>query len=863
MPEKTPVRRSLCKIGRTRSGTGVVTIAVFMVSILLVSPFASSDVCADEEDATPYIPTPKDYLYELKTDETGTNIISVRSVEHQGDPLTDRKTVLAGDAYSDGDIAKLNSDAINELWEFDPVTGMGPFNCFYGAFNYSGTGNAYDHGEKKISCLSGRIAFVLNPYDLTKTLSGTSITKGNYNVFLVIPTVYWKAEGTTLYMSSSPEYTHSEGTVTGMVAYGHIAYKKNVYTGSDKHVFDTSLNGVDLYPYIGIGVYPASLTNDYMRSYSSGARPASQKTIGSFREAADKLSPASGSDFQMVNYYQWTLYKMMAYTIMGTKNAKYVLGLSNDATGSTYWNYDNGLGDKVGPVSSLWEDHVKLLIENPWGCKSDFMIGDCMFTSGNLYTGNCLGGRSLGTSVQSFLCSLPTSSGHVASVHLESGLWDTPNTVTSASSKGHMDRTDAYLRSSTDTNRIVKVMTGQSNQSIGSLTVSNSFGNYGSATTTRLSYYISPTAMLPDKDPETFTVYIQSNDATYGRVNEGTSLIFNNVLEGSYIEITDNRIVIDGHTAIATPSHYTDDYTFFFSDWDIPAETVLADITITANFYRLQNPKITFEMNGHGTQVPYQTPPVGGTVRIPAEPMEPDYSFSGWCADSELTHLWDFSTRVYEDMTLYALWDVAHHHSVMVSMVFETSEGGTVSPSIINAPLGSMVSIDGNRMRIATGPDIQVVRAIPDEGYAVDSWSVPEGILVTDFTAKVTFKKIEAEEISVYSAPIKLVYSPGEYFDPNGLTVLVGYDDHSEHLLQYRGNESLFSFAPSLDEPLKVTDRFVTISYGDVTVQQEISVQGDSPAADWNVVILTAAAAVIISILALSFYWKHPDLFRF
>jgi len=82
-------------------------------------------------------------------------------------------------------------------------------------------------------------------------------------------------------------------------------------------------------------------------------------------------------------------------------------------------------------------------------------------------------------------------------------------------------------------------------------------------------------------------------------------------------------------------------------------------------------------------------------------------------------------------------------------------------------------------------------------------------------------------------------------------------------ILQYRGNESEFTFTPSLDEPLKMTDKFVTITYKDATVQQEISVQDASPGFDWTTVLLAGVViAVIIAILALLMVRKHPNSFE-
>ena len=272
---------------------------------------------------------------------------------------------------------------------------------------------------------------------------------------------------------------------------------------------------------------------------------------------------------------------------------------------------------------------------------------------------------------------------------------------------------------------------------------------------------------------------------------------------------------------------------------------------------------VSFDMRGHGEQVPDQYIQYADAVAEPPQPFQKNCIFRGWYSDKATTALWDFSTPVYNNMTLYALWDIQTHQPTGVILEFEAIGGGTVSPSKISVPLGSVITVDGDKLKILNGPEMEIVKAVPNDGYALQSWDLTEHVAVSDATVKVTFKKAELEGISVYTAPSKLVYSPGESFDPNGLILTLEYRDGSDQLLQYRGNESLFSFTPYLDEPLKMSDKYVTITYKDVSVQQEISVKDASPGLDWTVVLLVGVViAVIIAILALSFVKRHPDNFQ-
>jgi hypothetical protein len=232
---------------------------------------------------------------------------------------------------------------------------------------------------------------------------------------LVVPTVYWKSVGTTLYLSSSPSYTAGQTTVEGMVAYAHTA---------------TSGGVSKVYPYIGIGVYEASVdvgAEQETRLLSvSGATPKTDVTCDTFKGYADNLTPAAGSDYQQWNFYQWTLYKMMAYTVMGTKNSQAMLGdgpVSNSSVSKT------GLADAAGPYADSTSTYTKLLIENPWGSLYQF-VGDTCFFGRTLQAGNTLGGATISNHPQSEVSGdLPSSDGWISATYSSSAYWDLPRSV--------------------------------------------------------------------------------------------------------------------------------------------------------------------------------------------------------------------------------------------------------------------------------------------------------------------------------------------------------------------------------------------------------------------------------------------------
>ena len=167
----------------------------------------------------------------------------------------------------------------------------------------------------------------------------------------------------------------------------------------------------------------------------------------------------------------------------------------------------------------------------------------------------------------------------------------------------------------------------------------------------------------------------------------------------------------------------------------------------------------------------------------------------------------------------------------------------------MKAAMNANISVSGDTMRIGSGTTAKIVKAIPNDGYAVGTWSVTSGKVTSDMTISVTFKKVSLTEISVKNYPAKLSYKDGEKFDPTGLSILLTYDDMSFKVLSYSGNESKFSFSPSLETPLKTSDKTVTITYEGKSTTQDITVTGDSSSGSDNTILYIILAVVVIAVL--------------
>lgn len=96
---------------------------------------------------------------------------------------------------------------LNDFWSFNPDTGVGPFGAYYVAINLASGSNNDDTEVSRISTEKGEVAYRLNPYNLKQTLEGYTYSPSQYNIMLVIPTVYWytDTDAKEVYMSNTPD----------------------------------------------------------------------------------------------------------------------------------------------------------------------------------------------------------------------------------------------------------------------------------------------------------------------------------------------------------------------------------------------------------------------------------------------------------------------------------------------------------------------------------------------------------------------------------------------------------------------------------------------------------------------------------
>ena len=327
-------------------------------------------------------------------------------------------------------------------------TDVGPFNTYYVAINLASGDNSDDAGETRLSKEKGEVAYYLNANNLKQTMDGYTFDPTLYNVMLVIPPVYWYSEmdapttetpnPTTgkLYMASSPDAFVSMGiTADKLKDYAHT-YTDNGVVG---HA-----------PAIAIGVYEAYNDNGVLTS-QSGRTPTASVSVTNFVP----LATAGNTDndygsYQLWNYYQWTLYRIMGFTIMGNMDSQYMMGAGpvNNSASSVTGQTDSSL--QKSPNSN---DSVCLLIENSWGSLYE-AVGDVVINAGQYSVGNTLGGSTSASAVVNTLAETvtgPSKSGTYATFNPVSDVFGTASTTTSSASLEGQGINDYYATNTKST----------------------------------------------------------------------------------------------------------------------------------------------------------------------------------------------------------------------------------------------------------------------------------------------------------------------------------------------------------------------------------------------------------------------------
>ena len=150
-----------------------------------------------------------------------------------------------------------------------------------------------------------------------------------------------------------------------------------------------------------------------------------------------------------------------------------------------------------------------------------------------------------------------------------------------------------------------------------------------------------------------------------------------------------------------------------------------------------------------------------------------------------------------------------------VSSTAYSVSGTSLTPGSNNTQIGNGVTVTTSSTSLGTS----------SAGYSY--FCIKENVTGASYLSqvKITYTPKSISSIEVKTVPSKTIYEAGEYFDPTGLVITATYSDNSSADIAYSSNNSSsFTFNPSLLTALKTTDESVTITYGNKTCSQAITV---------------------------------------
>ncbi|MCR2822931.1 InlB B-repeat-containing protein [Lederbergia panacisoli] len=189
---------------------------------------------------------------------------------------------------------------------------------------------------------------------------------------------------------------------------------------------------------------------------------------------------------------------------------------------------------------------------------------------------------------------------------------------------------------------------------------------------------------------------------------------FDDVKEDEFVKHNQkvNKPIDPQRTGYQFDGWYSD--TEFTTPYDFDTK-VTSDFTIYAKWI-INQYNVNFVSDG-GSAVADASVNYGDNVVSPKSPSKVGYTFEGWYSDSSLTTLYDFSTQVISNVTLYAKWTINQY-----TVGFNSNGGSDVENADVN---------HGNKVASPKTP-------IKD-GYKFDGW-YSDGLLTTlyDFNEPVT-----------------------------------------------------------------------------------------------------------------------------
>lgn len=417
--------KMIYRVNRIRTAIPAITVVLLML-IVPVSAIAGPVLAEEGSGADTGSGTGTNldsYLNENLNEEN--TYYTYRLSVNEGNLKVEKK--IGSDWESMNGIKNNNGEINVGSWGFDSATGIGPFNSFYVEMDESGVPKAIlnpdNLKERKVLYENGKWKSLEGSIGGSTGNNDKEVDSGN-NIMWVLPKVYIGMDGTSLILSNKP--------FNGGVATAHIIDGK-------------------VYPFLALGVYEASEESGKLMSKPgvkpSVSEPPVSKNRYYFQSAAQKTYENGKS--MIWNYYQWQLYRMCSFAVMGGFDSQKIVGqgitrqgiTSDHPNGMHITGESNGMGPYYGSSNSTVVS--KLFLENSWGNVWEF-VGDAHLvweTSDRpvIYAGqnSDWGSGNYGSKVVSTKAFLPTSTGSLNIRVDEAISWGLPITSGGVSSKDY------------------------------------------------------------------------------------------------------------------------------------------------------------------------------------------------------------------------------------------------------------------------------------------------------------------------------------------------------------------------------------------------------------------------------------------
>lgn len=167
---------------------------------------------------------------------------------------------------------------------------------------------------------------------------------------------------------------------------------------------------------------------------------------------------------------------------------------------------------------------------------------------------------------------------------------------------------------------------------------------------------------------------------------------------------------------------------------------------------------------------------------------------------------------------LYNTTPITNISSITITAPSTGSFSGTIYVGSSSHPTsGTSYSITGGQTVNITGSPSY---------FTINAGTVSGGAKCGAITIGVSSSQQEKtlSSIAVATAPTKTTYTAGETFDPTGLVITRTYSDSTSDTYTYANHTSDFTFSPDTSTALTTGNSSVTITYGDKSCSQAITV---------------------------------------